>query len=335
MTTSVSKVAIAIPAHNEAERIGACLAALAAQQTPGPFTVVVLANNCDDATAAMARNHNGLDIRVIEHEFQAEKKSAGHARRLVMQEAAKLGEIVLTTDADCVPDADWVLSHRAAFAEGVDAVAGRVSADWNELRHHPVEALRIGALEWEYLGLMAQAEATFDPMTHDPAPRHVQRCGANIGITRLMLDRIGGVPAVPVGEDRALLAVVERIDGRVRQAFAPHVTASARIEGRAAGGMADALSARQSGDYYCDAQFDRADTLVVRWKGRRAARVAWLAGDNWAVIGTQRVVLDRTITYFGEAWAKLERELFPSSPLRPDDLPREIARLSKKMVVHA
>ena len=306
-------IAIAIPAFDEADRIDACLASLAVQDDPGPMVVIVVANNCTDATAAIARRPRPIDVRVIEHRFAAHKRGAGAARGMAMAHAARAGSIILTTDADCVVDRDWVRAHRTAFARGVDAVAGRVSAAWSELSQHPAAALRIGALEWAYLGLMAQAEPLFDPVAHDPAPRHVQRCGANIGITRTMLDRVGGVPPIPTGEDRALLQAVERADGLVRHDPGPHVTASARMEGRAGGGMADALRARMAEDYRCDDQFVPADRLVATWQARHAARMEWLATPTGGS--------------FGDRWAAIEARAPARIPLRPAELPAEIARL--------
>lgn len=307
-------VAIAIPACDEAERIGRCLDSLAAQDDPGPIVAVVVANNCRDATAAIARQLRAIPVHVVEHSFAEYDRGAGAARRMAMAQAAQSATIVLTTDADCVADRDWVRAHRAAFARGADAVAGRVSADWSELQRHPAAALRIGELEWAYLGLIAEAEPLFDPVAHDPAPRHAQRCGANLGITRAMLERVGGVPALPTGEDRALLAAVERADGRIRHDRAPHVTASARLVGRAGGGMADALRQRLADDYRCDDQLVPADALVAMWRARHAARAAWEADAAGGAT-------------FGAAWAAIVRRSHTPPRLRPADLPAEIERL--------
>lgn len=294
MTATDAAVAIAIPARNEAALIGKCLDALADQHDPGPFVVVVLANDCSDGTAEIARRSYGFDLIVIERSLPPSQRNAGCARRATMSEAAALAEIVLTTDADCVADADWIATHRAAFARGADAVAGRVSGDWEELRQMPARVLEIGALEWEYLGALAEAEAAFAPRAHDPWPRHVQCCGANLGITSLMLASVGGVPAIATGEDHALIAAVEAAGGRVRHDPSPHVVASARTDGRSRGGMADALKARLSPDYRCDHQFRRAADWIAAWTARREGRPAPIKS---------------------------------ATRLRPDDLPAEIAHL--------
>jgi len=104
MTVAEAMIAVAIPAHDEAALIGRCLDALAAQDNPGPFAVVVLANDCSDDTAEIARQSGAIDVRVIECSLPLHERSAGHARRAAMAAAAPLAEIILTTDADCVAD---------------------------------------------------------------------------------------------------------------------------------------------------------------------------------------------------------------------------------------
>lgn len=301
----MSPVAVAVPARNEAGLIGRCLDALAAQRGAGPFTVTVMANDCDDDTAAVARAPRGLDVRVIEARFPPAARHAGRARREAMAAAAGTGApILLTTDADCVADADWIARHRALFATGLDAVLGRVSGDKAEMDAFSDEARAIGRLEWDYLVLIAEGQARFDPRPHDPLPRHAQCCGANLAITRAMLETVGGVPAIPTGEDRALIDLVERAGGRVRHDPGPHVVASARLDGRATGGMADALKGRLSPGYLCDAQFRPAAALLAEWRGRASGR--------------------------------LPRMVEPSSGRRltPADLPAEIAALRSAIADH-
>lgn len=272
--TSPFRCAIAIPARDEAALLPRCLDALA-NQTIGAdhFVTVVLANNCNDDTANSARRFAQLPhLHIEELRFGNGADHAGSARRAAMDIAATHAEVILTTDADCVPDPDWVEAMLAALAGDIDAVAGAVSGDWNELQHLPQDALAIGKLEWDYLALLAKAEAMFDPQPHDPMPRHAQCCGANIGITKSMLAAVGGVPAIPTGEDRALMKAVRQIGGKVRHDPRPHVTASARTIGRASGGMADALTSRTSIDYLCDEQFEPAAELVSRLTQQHAAR---------------------------------------------------------------
>ena len=59
-----------------------------------------------------------------------------------------------------------------------------------------------------------------------------------------MLRRVGGVPCLHSGEDRALIGRLRLIDARVRHDPQISVIVSGRIEGRAQGGMADTMRRR-------------------------------------------------------------------------------------------
>jgi Glycosyl transferase family 2 len=304
-------LAIAIPARNEAALAERCLNAIAHQVgfDSDDLAVVFLANNCSDNTAEIVQ---GLDLPFFIHvkdvTLPRDQAHAGGARRMAMAEAAKLAPsgLVMTTDADCMPDENWIASMMQEFRAGADAVAGRVSGDWDELQHQPASALVLGALEWDYLKLIAEVSHRLDPLNHDPWPRHVQRCGANLGIRTEILQAVGGVPPLPTGEDRALFVAVERRDGLIRHACAPHVTASARTEGRASGGMADTLRVRAAGHYWCDELLEPAQDLIHRCRLRHRARASWMNGDFDHFLALNKLVLTISTDYFGEAWMDLE-----------------------------
>ena len=99
-------VTVAIPAKDEAQRIGACLRALAMQQGARADAVVLLINNTRDQSAALARSlapELPFALHVIEHDFPADLACAGQARRMAMEYAAALAGqdgALLTTDAD-------------------------------------------------------------------------------------------------------------------------------------------------------------------------------------------------------------------------------------------
>ncbi len=104
-------IVVAIPAKDEAERIGACLLALA-RQTCRPHAVLVLANNCSDGTPAIAAGMaSALPYRLhVEcHDFPIRHANAGQARRLAMalsERRMRPDGVLLTTDADAVAAPD-------------------------------------------------------------------------------------------------------------------------------------------------------------------------------------------------------------------------------------
>lgn len=330
-TDQLYDLVVAIPAKDEAALIGACLARLSRQTFLRPFGVVVLANNCLDETASLARDRQTgqMHVNVIEVDLPEAIANAGQARKLAMDAAAQLTKpsgVILTTDADAVADSNWLAEMRAAFASGNDAVAGAVSTNWDELSQFPKDVLEIGALEWEYQKLVAEIEALADPDPQDPWPRHNQNCGANAGITADFYAKIGGLPALPVGEDRAMFDAVRALDGRVRHSNLAHVTASARKIGRAAGGMADALLSRHDDGYLCDDLLEPVTDLVRRAIWRRQCRAAWNAGElsQWLdkVEMNDAPRMTDPQTPFGTIWAIIEQThiKLKKQRLSPQDL---------------
>lgn len=96
-TTTTPSLAVLMPAHNEALVIGETLAVLTAQLAAGDRLVVV-ADNCDDETAAIARQAGAT---VIER-FNAIERGKGYALDFGMKHlAADPPDVVVLVDADC------------------------------------------------------------------------------------------------------------------------------------------------------------------------------------------------------------------------------------------
>lgn len=90
---------VLIVAHNEEENIGRCLESLG-KQTLMPDEVVLIAHNCTDNTAAIARQYN---VRVVEY---IGPKGAIYARIKGFEEVT--GDIVACIDADSKANTNWL-----------------------------------------------------------------------------------------------------------------------------------------------------------------------------------------------------------------------------------
>lgn len=110
------KISIVIPVYNEAAQLGACLKAIAAQ-TAKPHEVIVVDNNSNDGSTAVAA---GFDFVTVLSEA---RQGVVHARTLGFNAAS--GDIIARIDADSLLPPDWVASARKVFADrSVDAVSG-------------------------------------------------------------------------------------------------------------------------------------------------------------------------------------------------------------------
>lgn len=91
------RTALLMPAHNESPGITATLAPLVAQLTP-PDRLLVVADNCDDDTAALAAQSGAT---VIER-HDATRRGKGYALAFGLEHLAKdPPEVVIIVDADC------------------------------------------------------------------------------------------------------------------------------------------------------------------------------------------------------------------------------------------
>jgi hypothetical protein len=262
--------------------------------------------------------------------------NAGYARRLAMELAADLAGrsgILLTTDADAVVARDWIAHNLDALGAGADVVCGRAVIDPAEARLIPEHLHDDDALECRLIALLDHLAWVLDPESHDPPPRHTEASGASIGVWVSAYRRAGGMPAVPSGEDRAFVRTLWCLDARVRHDPDIAVVVSGRTEGRAPGGMADAIRRRMvQQDIFADDQAEPADDAFQRYTLRHRVRLAWSGATDATLAETlglpparlRRILSART---FGAAWATVEAvvPMLHRRRVRFTSLPQEIA----------
>jgi hypothetical protein len=343
---------VAIPVKDEEERLPVCLRALAQQRDrggqpipPGLVRIVVFANNCTDQSASFARKLGeswSLDIRVVEASLLPRAAHAGNARRAAMdiaeawlEERDEASGIILTTDADSQVAPNWIAENLSAFEAGAEAVLGRIDLN-GEGKFLPEALHRRGALEDAYERLLTELSWLLDPLEHDPWPNHATISGASLGVTRAAYCRVGRLPRVPLGEDKALIALLSRHDARIRHCPSVHVVTSGRTDGRAPGGVAETLRIRsREPDAFCDEALEPLRTAFARaaWRGRlrRLYGAGGLSLDqNWlAKLGISPGEIDDITqeSAFGAAWSIIEDRspLFARRLLRPAELPEQIS----------
>lgn len=130
---------VIVPAHNEAAVIERCLGSLRRLDWPPErFRLWVVADNCTDTTAALAR---AAGAHVIER-HDAARRSKGYALRFGFDHSRESG----WADAVVVVDADAEVSPNLleAFAARLEACAGAVQAHYGVL--NPAESWRTGLI---------------------------------------------------------------------------------------------------------------------------------------------------------------------------------------------
>ncbi|MFH8983861.1 glycosyltransferase [Streptomyces varsoviensis] len=225
-------IAVVVPAHDEEALLPRALAALGAARRHASLAgvrvlTVVAADRCRDATAALAR-------RAGAHVLPVDYRNVGLARAAAVAYALDVlggpaGVWVASTDADSAVPADWLAFYTARGREGWEAVVGTVTVDaW------PPAAR--GAADRH----QRQYYATRPPYGpwHHP---HVH--GANLGVSAEAYVRAEGFPPLPLGEDHALVAALDRRGHRVLRTSDCPVATSGRLRPRAHGGFGDAIAA--------------------------------------------------------------------------------------------
>lgn len=110
-----------IPAHNEADRIGAAIAALR-QQTHPPDAIVVVADNCQDETARLAADAGALVLTT--HGNEHKKAGALNEALDILMPALGDQDLILVQDADTTLDPGFLHHATTALVPQVGAVGG-------------------------------------------------------------------------------------------------------------------------------------------------------------------------------------------------------------------
>ena len=252
------EVCVIVPVRNEAQHLEATLLALTNQVdlTGKPFDknryeIIVLANNCTDNSAKIAkdfaRTHPNLILHLVEMTIESDRAHIGWVRKLLMDEACRrfksirrnLG-IIASTDGDTRVSSTWIAATLTEIQNGADAVGGRIITNSREskldknTRLYYLRHLRYGYLT-------SQLEGYLDPY-FESLPRHHHHYGASFAITAKMYAKVGGLPPLRSSEDVALYDALMRIDARFRHSPKVRVITSARSIGRAEAGLSARLS---------------------------------------------------------------------------------------------
>ncbi len=117
-----SRLVVLVPAHNEEMLVGRTVRSLRAQSYPRElFQIAVIADNCNDRTAAEAAAA-GADIVMVRDAPTAGGK--GRALRWAMDQilaAARPPDAIVSVDADTITDSDLLLALAERFEAGEHA----------------------------------------------------------------------------------------------------------------------------------------------------------------------------------------------------------------------
>ncbi|MFQ5812926.1 MAG: glycosyltransferase [Anaerolineae bacterium] len=103
-------ISVVIPAHNASDDLSACLDALERQTTPRErYEIIVVNDGSLDTIVATIADRQGVTL------LSQPQRGAAAARNLGVKQAQ--GDILLFTDADCIPESNWVEAMIEPFAD--------------------------------------------------------------------------------------------------------------------------------------------------------------------------------------------------------------------------
>jgi cellulose synthase/poly-beta-1,6-N-acetylglucosamine synthase-like glycosyltransferase len=107
-----TKVTVIIPARDEEENLPPLLQCLKAQTYPAElFEVIVIDDFSTDATADVVRNFPAPNIHLLQlsQHLSAEQRLNSYKKKAIeMAVERATGDIIMTTDADCVMGPEWI-----------------------------------------------------------------------------------------------------------------------------------------------------------------------------------------------------------------------------------
>lgn len=122
--SSLLRLCVVVPAHNEESEVGNCVSSLLAcdERGVGAFVVVVVADNCTDATAERASSAGARVLERYDDEHHGKGFALAYAFSLLLPEGY---DAFLIVDADTVVDGNFIQATANLFAQGADALQCR------------------------------------------------------------------------------------------------------------------------------------------------------------------------------------------------------------------
>jgi len=200
---ALPSVTVVVPMRNERDNLPRLLASLRAQAYPASrLEVLFVDDHSDDGSAELLET-----LLMHEHAERVLRMPAGSQGKkaaIALAIGCARGEVIVSTDADCVHALGWLGAMARPFVRGVDVVAGPVVLDGDGGMFGRMQAL-------EFLGLVGVGAGFF-------GIGYPRMCnGANLAYSAARFHEAGGYADnqdVHSGDDEFLLrTIVYRLGG--------------------------------------------------------------------------------------------------------------------------
>jgi len=221
-------VSVVVAARNEENTIPQLLTSLINQDYPeDKYEIIIADDESEDNTARIVQNFQKksnnlilLPVTVSDEVISRKKK----ALALAVQKSR--GEIILTTDADCVVTYQWISGMVRYFGRGVGMVAGISTPfipNWGKATLFQ---------KYEYIDTIGLFFAAAGALGADKA---FSCSGQNLGLTREAFNKVRGYETIKrhiSGDDVLLMQLIQNAGFEIRFAFGKETHALTKSETR-------------------------------------------------------------------------------------------------------
>jgi len=197
------KVSVIVAARNEKDNIASCIRSLARLDYPDMLLEIILVNdnstdNTYDIMISETRDKN--NFKVINSRYSSEGNLKGKANAIDTAIEICSGDLIVTTDADCTVNPQWVKSIAGYYNEYTGMVCGFTS-----IRQDGKLFSVLQNIDWMYLLTLASASSGL---------KLILSClGNNLSFAKKAYNSAGGYKSITfsVTEDLALMRKIDSL----------------------------------------------------------------------------------------------------------------------------
>ena len=199
-----TKITVIIPARNEEENIAACLDSVCNQSYPNDlFEVLVVDDYSTDNTASIVKLYEGKNVKLISlKDFIGDDINSYKKKAIEIAIAQSTGELIVTTDADCFVQQNWLQTIAAFYEQYQPAfIAAPVSIDCSNKFIELFQAL-------DFMTLQGITGASVHKKIHSMCN------GANLAYTKKAFEEVGGfagIDTIASGDDMLLMHKIYKL----------------------------------------------------------------------------------------------------------------------------
>lgn len=193
------KISVIIPARNEAANIKACLDSICRQSYPAAaFEVMVIDDHSTDDTAAIVQQYPAANVRLLQLSQLMDEPNINSYKKkaieLSIQQAD--GELIVTTDADCIVPVNWLQTIAAFYVQTNAAFIAMPVVYSNS--HRFIEIFQ----SLDFMTLQGITGSSVYKKIHSMCN------GANLAYTKRAFEAVGGfkgIDTIASGDDMLLM----------------------------------------------------------------------------------------------------------------------------------